>query len=384
MCVFGTDRMRRIGDDVCRIVTWLVVVGVALVGAGDRDVCASPKEFSTAREGVSLAFPRDHGAHPDYQTEWWYYTGQLYDAGKIPFADYPRYGFQLTFFRRASSGVEGMAQEYLAHGAITDVRNQRTFFTARVGGGALGVAGVAQAGLMAWSGDWSADLVGSQHLLRISLPVDAASGGPFSIRLVGTASSPEWPQGKSGYSRKGTCPSCASIYYSVPELRFEANVFRGKESSLESMHGVGWMDHEFMSNSLDRSHQGWDWMGLMFKDGRHLMVFRLRGENGETEYASGTLRGPAGSIELRAGEFSMTPLEWWNSPKTGAKYPIAWRVEVPSQGISTVVAARVPACEIGAEVTAGGPQYWEGPVAAADESVLGYLEMTGYAGKVRL
>nr|NIO42158.1 carotenoid 1,2-hydratase [Burkholderiales bacterium] len=42
-----------------------------------------------------LVFPADHGAHPDYQTEWWYYTGNLQTS------DGRHFGYQFTIFRSA-------------------------------------------------------------------------------------------------------------------------------------------------------------------------------------------------------------------------------------------------------------------------------------------
>ncbi len=365
-------------DTASKIIGLLAVGLLCRVGV----VSAAPSEFSVAKEGALLAFPRDHGAHPDYQTEWWYYTGQLYAEGEEPFVAPPRYGFQLTFFRRATKGVEGFTQEYLAHGALTDIRNQRTSFSSRIGGGGLGVAGVAESTLMAWSGDWAADLIGKSHILRYSLPVRETQGGPTFLRLIGAATSAEWLQGNNGYSRKGRCPSCASMYYSLPGLQLEANLVRAGEA--QELHGVGWMDHEFMSHSLEDSQRGWDWMGLMFRDGRNLMVFRLRDEKGGADYVSGTLRTPSASIQLGAQDLSMTPLQRWRSPESGAEYPVSWRLEIPAHSISVVVSARVPACEVGGEGGASLPRYWEGPVAASDESVIGYLEMTGYSGKVSL
>jgi predicted secreted hydrolase len=348
-------------------------------------VFAAPEEFSVARGGTVLSFPRDHGAHSDYQTEWWYYTGQLYGEGEEPFVTAPRYGFQLTFFRRAAKGIGGFTQEYLAHGALTDIRNKKTFFASRLGGGGLGVAGAAEPTLMAWSGDWAADLVGRNHILRFSLPVASTRGEPGSLRLVGMPTSSEWRQGDNGFSRKGNCPSCASIYYSIPGLQLTASLLRGGE--LQELRGVGWMDHEYMSHSLEKSQKGWDWMGLTFKDGKHLMIFRLRGEKGAADYVSGTLRTASGSIQLGAQDLSMTPLERWRSSESGAEYPVSWRLEIPAHSISVVVSARVSACEVGGEGGQDGEgllRYWEGPVAAADESVVGYLEMTGYSGKISL
>jgi len=366
----------------CLFSELVVMLGlvVVLTGISRGFADTAPGEFSVAREGTPIAFPRDHGAHGSYQTEWWYYTGQLYAPGKKPFVDRPRYGFQLTFFRRANVAGAAFTQDYLAHGALTDIEQQRTFFASRIGGGALGVAGVSESTLMAWSGDWTADLIGRSHLLRYSVPLEPATDGSVQLRIVGMSDYPEWLHGTNGFSRKGPCPSCASIYYSFPALRLEANVVRGHTGGgLEQMHGVGWMDHEFMSRSLDKALTGWDWMGLMFRDGRQLMLFRLRGAEGSSDYVSGSLRGPAGAVQLAPEEISITPLERWRSPQTGTEYPIVWKVELPAHGISTVVSARVPTCEVGGD---GAPEYWEGPVASSDEAVLGYLEMTGYSAKI--
>ena len=52
-------------------------------------------QYRSALPGYHFAFPRDHFSHPDFQTEWWYYTGNLKSA------DGRRFGFELTFFRQA-------------------------------------------------------------------------------------------------------------------------------------------------------------------------------------------------------------------------------------------------------------------------------------------
>jgi predicted secreted hydrolase len=150
------------------------------------------------------------------------------------------------------------------------------------------------------------------------------------------------------------------------------------------------MDHEFMTNSLSESQVGWDWMGLMLQDGRSVMLFRLRDKQGQANFASGTVRSGEESRVLQQADFTLTPLSTWRSAKTGAEYPVEWRVVVPSAGINTVIKARVNPSELGDDSERKSSEknsavrYWEGPVASSDESVLGYLEMTGYAGKVAL
>lgn len=334
--------------------------------------------FRHAQPGYQWSFPRDHGPHNEFQTEWWYYTGHLYREGAEPFRDPPSYGFQLTFFRRAETPRDGARSEYLAHAAVTDIASGVTTFASRKGGALLGAAGANPATLEVWSGDWLAELIGETHLLRFT----PARGEGRAIRLLGSTRLSPWLQGEEGFSRKGTCDTCASHYYSIPRITLSGEV--RDEGHRVPVTGLAWMDHEFMSNTLAPDQVGWDWMGLMLKDGRNLTVFRLRSADGATSYASATIQREGQSSTVRGSNVTLTPGRVWVSPLTGGRYPLEWRVQIPSQAIDLVVKARVDGCEVGEGSSALEPRYWEGPVAADGESAVGYLEMTGYAGKVTL
>ncbi len=366
------NRKRRYGTFVgLALLSVLSCVDVA-VGAPDAAT------FRSAHPGYTWSFPRDHGPHNEFQTEWWYYTGHLYREGAEPFRDAPAYGFQLTFFRRAETPRDGERSEYLAHAALTDISTGVTTFASRKGGALLGAAGANPTTLEVWSGDWLAELIGDSHLLRFS----PARGGSPSLRLLGAQSSPPWLQGEGGFSRKGTCDTCASHYYSLPRLKLSGEVRDG--ARLIPVRGLAWMDHEFMSNTLAPDQVGWDWMGLMLSDGRNLTVFRLRTADRGTSYASASIQQEGSSSTVRGGEITLTPSKEWLSPRSGARYPLEWRVQIPSHGIDLVVKARVPGCEVGDGASELEPRYWEGPVAADGEKAIGYLEMTGYAGRVRM
>jgi predicted secreted hydrolase len=358
---------------------------VALVLGFQAPTPCIADDFTRAGAGFSWSFPKDHGRHEQYETEWWYYTGQLYDQSSAVFKDKPLYGFQLTFFRKGIRKNGVITNEYMAHAAITDLARGETLFSSRLGGGALGLSGVSATSLRAWSGDWSVDSVGNDLWLRLSVP-DAVTKVTRSLRIVAKDAPKPWLQGLAGFSAKGTCQGCASMYYSLPALNLSAQYVEG-ESERELV-GLGWMDHEFMTNSLGESQVGWDWMGLMLRDGRSLMLFRLRDKEGKPNFASGTVRSGEESKVFTESDFTLTPLSTWKSEKTGAEYPIEWRIVVPSAGIDTVIKARVNKSELGEysaqEKKSDAVRYWEGPVASSDESVTGYLEMTGYAGKVNL
>jgi predicted secreted hydrolase len=349
------------------------------------------EDFERAQIGYKWKFPEDHGAHPQYHLDWWYYTGQLYSHASEPFRDKPEYGFQLTFFRKSDRVSGRYVSEYLAHAALTDLARGETYFSSRIGGGALGLATVSSDSLAATSGDWSVDPIGKQLVLRFSVN-QGVSGAPVEIRILTGDLNDIWLQGEGGFSRKASCELCASMYYSIPQIKFTASInglvdSAGRVIDRRNLHGIAWMDHEFMTNSLDPGQVGWDWFGLMLKDGRSLTIFELRNSKGEANFVSASIRNGSESRSLRSNEFSITPLRRWKSAVSGAQYPVEWRILIPSAGIDTVIKARTDSCEVGAqEVSKHGKQkpkgetrYWEGPVAAEDESILGYLEMTGYA-----
>jgi len=340
---------------------------------------AQEQEFARAAPSYAWSFPRDHGRHDGFQTEWWYYTGQLFKPGQEPFRDPPAYGFQLTFFRRGLKSSAGSAERshgYLAHAVLTDVAANTCTISTRRAGGELGIAGAASETLRTWSGDWSAELIGSTHVLRF----DVAQKESAMVRLLATPAGPPLLQGAGGFSKKGACEQCASMYYSLPGLKLTGSI---ATPAPVPVHGLGWMDHEFMTNSLAKGQVGWDWMGLMFRNGRRLTLFRLRRADGGVDFSSGSLSqgDGAATVSLTADDFTLTPGQTWRSSASKGEYPVEWTITIPKHGISATVRARVPSCEL---VDGDGPTYWEGPGGSSDEGVLGYLEMTGYAGDVTL
>ena len=351
-----------------------------LMGLRPLQSCAQSSDaaFRHAQPGYQWSFPKDHSFHEGFQTEWWYYTGHLWSAGSEPFRDAPLYGFQLTFFRRQGDPGNKASDEFLAHAALTDLHSGETKFSSRKGGALLGVAGASPEALEVWSGDWLAELVGKTHVLRFSTGPTASQ----QVRLLGTVESSPWLQGDRGFSKKGACDTCASHYYSVARIPLSGEVRRG--NGVTAVTGIGWMDHEFMSNALAPDQVGWDWMGLMLRDGRSLTVFRLRKQDGSSSFVSANILTNGRAESIPSEQITLTPTNYWTSSDSKGRYPLSWRVEIPGKGIDVVVNARTQRCEIGGGASELEPRYWEGPVASTDESVLGYLEMTGYAEKVRL
>jgi predicted secreted hydrolase len=329
------------------------------------------------------SFPRDLGAHPEYRTEWWYFTGNLTDeAGN-------RYGYQLTFFRHAMRPASGddrsawsVRDLYLAHFTVTDVRRKRFVLDERVSRSGPGLAGAATDGLDVWLLDWSARSDAKSILLH-------ARGDKQEVSLTLKARKPLVLHGENGLSRKGPNRGQASYYVSYTDLATEGFVRTAGAAKPVRVKGTSWFDHEFGSNQLTAEQAGWDWFSLHLSDGRDLMLYLLRRTDGSVEAASsGTIVNPDGTgRHLPLSGLRVDVLDRWKSPHSKAAYPARWRIRIPAERIDLTIAPLLADQEL---VTSASTAvtYWEGAVAgngnAAGHAVTaeGYVELTGYAGKL--
>ena len=339
----------------------------------------SPTGWRAATEGFQFSFPRDHASHPDYRVEWWYYTGNLETK------EGRRFGYQLTFFRTGvvrepdNPSRWAVRDLFLAHFAISDIDQQSFRYFERINRSGIGWAGADTAGYRVWNEEWEAKLDGRDHLLTAADP-------EFSIELRLAPQKGEIIQGVNSISQKGPSEGNASHYYSMTRLNTTGNIT--VKGELFQVTGLSWMDHEFGSSFLEEHQVGWDWLSIQLNDGRELMLFQIRREDGSIDpRSSGTIIDADGrGTHIQFGEFSLAPGEPWRSASSGATYPTEWLVELPGQKIQLRVRAALKDQELRTtESTA--VTYWEGSIAvegtAADTRVRGqgYLEMTGYAGQ---
>lgn len=365
------------------------LVGRGLALALAATLCAAaparpPRNEHGYRHAVPpwrFEFPRDHAAHPEFQTEWWYYTGHLDTEGRT-------FGYELTFFRvgldparRASLSAWAPHTILFAHFALTDIAGRKFRFDERILRPALGMAGADSARYRVWIDDWSAGLAedGRTHRLR-------ARGESFAIDLALGSNQPPAIHGDQGVSRKSAGVGEASHYYSMPWLATTGTV--EVEGRRFTVRGTTWMDHEFGSGRLAASLVGWDWFSLQLDDGRALMLYLLRRKDGGLDPASsGTLIGADGRTRhLPLEAFETRATSRWKSPRTGATYPCGWTVRVPSIALELEVTPELADQEL---VTGGaaGVIYWEGAVRATGRSGgraiggRGYVELTGYTGR---
>lgn len=340
-------------------------------------------QFRVAVSGYKFEFPRDHFAHPEFELEWWYYTGNLFTA------EGRRFGFELTFFRNAlqrdnpTTSPWDVSQLYLAHFAISDIEAQRFLKSERLNRSGPGLAGAALSQAQIWNGNWqvvwqdSANPFGKQSLQAVSK--DA------SIALDLIPAKPPVINGKNGISQKADGPGKASHYITFTRLNATGSLRIGDEEFI--VDGSAWMDHEFSSNSMGDDQAGWDWLSLQLNNGAELMLYRLRKADGSTDpHSAGTFVHADGSQQhLSVEDYSLTPSAFWTSPATGGAYPLRWQIEVPRLNLSLTVTTPLQAQEI-VPTPGRGPTYWEGAVDVVGQDVqgVGYLEMTGYADRLQL
>lgn len=350
-------------------------------------LAASPDEtepgFRLAKPGWVFEFPRDHGSHPDFQTEWWYYTGHLRTEGG------KRFGFEVTFFR-VGAGVPdarlGTAWDlrdlHLAHFALTAISDREFRYYEKLNRSSRYVADAREGDLDVFNEGWSVRSAadGSMRL------VAAAGGDAIDLRLV--AQKPPAIHGSDGISVKAEGEGYASHYYSLSRLEVSGSVT--SEGRRESCTGQAWMDHEFGSATLREYQQGWDWFSIQLDNRNEIMLYVIRRVDGTPDVtSSGSIILADGRvIPLRAEDFSIRARSSWKSPRSGAVYPLDWDIVVKPFDISLRLREVMKDQEL---VTDRSTRitYWEGAVDVTGRfggntvRGEGYVEMTGYDERFR-
>ena len=328
-----------------------------------------------------MRFPADHGPHPGFRNEWWYFTGNLYtDSGR-------RFGFQWTFFRRqqfvtdsdlaVTSSVNNAWEArdlFMAHFALSDIENGQFYFQERFGRPGAGIAGIDTQPLRLWLDDWSLSAAPTS-LFPLALQ---ARDRQRSLQLELQPLKPLVLQGDRGLSQKSAEPGNASYYYSFTRLaasgELQLNGLR------ETVSGTAWLDREWSTSALGAGQVGWDWFALQFDDGYDLMFYQLRRDDGSIDqHSKGIVVDPRGnSAVISSSDMRLEPVRFWQSP-AGSRYPVSWRYQV-EQG-DFLRRGEIHAA-LDAQWLAASVSYWEGAVDVSDDSGkrqgVGYLEMTGY------
>ena len=359
----------------------ILTLSRAGIGQGEGQQVAPTFTYQLALPGRKLSFPADHYSHPDFRTEWWYYTGHLETgAGK-------RYGYQVTFFRFGVRDRQKDMEEpplftdlYMAHFALSDLAAKQFRYRERIHRGYGDRAGAATDRYLVWNEDWRVEGDGKNHEIFVS---DRGTTLQLSLQSL----KPPALHGDNGHSQKGEGEGRASYYYSLTRMRTEGELtIDGRK---EKVRGLSWMDHEFGSNQLRDDQVGWDWFSIQLDNQTELMLYLMRRKDGTVDpYSSGTLVGASGATRHFAREdFRVEVLDRWKSPQSGASYPMGWKVSIPVEEIDLEILPAFPDQEL---ITSRSTRvtYWEGAVGITGTfkqspvTGQGYVEMTGYAGKL--
>ena len=334
--------------------------------------------YRVALPGYRYEFPRDFFAHPEFQTEWWYTTGNLKTS------DGRSFGYELTFFRQAVSrdesqrGAWDVRDLYLAHLALSDLDGGHFYHAERINRAGPGIAGASASDEKVWNGSWCTawNKDGTQSL--------SAQNDDFHFSLKLKSEKPPVIHGENGVSQKAEGAGRASHYFSQTRLATNGTIeLKGKQFDVS---GLSWMDHEFFTHQISAEQTGWDWFSIQLEDKTELMLFILRRKDGTVDpFSAGTYVDATGkSIHLQAADFSLQSLgAVWKSPVTGAAYPIQWNISLPKLGLALVAKTKLAQQEL-TGTTKFAPNYWEGAMefsgtrANAPIRGVGYLEMTGY------
>jgi predicted secreted hydrolase len=339
----------------------------------------SATEWRKALPGWDYQFPRDHSAHPDFKTEWWYFTGHLESTAGA------KYGFQLTFFRQGLIPPEAAAGSksrfvrsgfHFAHFAISDLGREKFHFTQKLSRGAFDEAGNGIPGdpLLAWIDDWQLRLL-DDETFAFRAEVD---GIELDLKLRNTK--PVVLNGENGVSQKAAGAGEATHYYALTRMEGSGSLLIDGEP--QAVTAEAWFDREWGSNQLGVGQVGWDWFSLQLDDGRELMLYQLRNSDGTADsHSAGTLTAKDGTTTyLSQSDFTLTPKRHWKSKRTGGKYPLEWQIKAPNHLLDLSIEAEFDKQELALKPV----PYWEGAVSTSGSHPgRGYLEMTGYAAPLK-
>lgn len=339
-------------------------------------VSAVSGQYRLALPGYHYQFPRDHFNHPEFQTEWWYYTGNLRAS------DGQRFGFELTFFRQGVDREKGnvgpwsVQDLYFAHLALSDLDTHQFLHAERTNRAGPGLAGASLAEGAIWNGNWRSTWRGEEQTLE-------AITEQFQFHLELRSEKPPVLHGENGVSQKAAGTGRASHYISLTRLSTAGQLtLNGRAFAVA---GSSWMDHEFFTHQLDSEQVGWDWMSVQLEDQTELMLFVIRRKDQSFDpYSSGTYVAENGqSTHLTEKEFTLRPEgETWRSTQTSAVYPVRWKITVPRLGVQLEATTPIKSQEFASLALL--PAYWEGAISLDGEKKgtpvhgVGYLEMTGY------
>jgi predicted secreted hydrolase len=374
--------MKQLSKIVAFLFLGLVLMNTV---AAFKVIAGDESDFLSVTGPCNLTYPKDHGPHPGYRTEWWYYAGNLQAESGA------RFGYQLTFFRSQISPSDAQKkwprptsawrtqQIYLGHAAVSDISGKRHLQAEQVARQALGLAGTSETAgdTIIFIKNWRAQIGENTHILK-------AITDAFSYDLILQPAKKPVLHGQAGYSRKGSTPRSASCYYSVTRLISGGTLTVGGKTM--KVEGLTWMDHEFSTAPLEPGIVGWDWFSLQLSDRTEIMLYHFRNEKGGLSPASsGTFIDPSGnSRHLTIDDFSIEVLDQWKSPHSRALYPTRWRLTIFPLSIELNVVANLSDQEMQTSASTG-VTYWEGSVSVSGSAAkrpvkgMGYVELTGYA-----
>jgi predicted secreted hydrolase len=347
-------------------------LAIAIVAAAG----AAEPPYTAVTPGHAIEFPRDFGSHPDFRTEWWYATGWLTTQSGDAL------GFQVTFFRTRPAIDAANPSEFtphqllIAHCALSDPARGYLWQDQKIRRAGLGLARAGESDTDVQIESWTLKRAGDVYAVNVA-------ADEFALHLELAPTQPPLLNGEAGLSRKGAALEAASYYYSLPHLAVRGAIARNGRR--DDVHGEAWLDHEWSSEYLESGAVGWDWIGINFADGGALMAFEIRGANQDRRGAGGTLRSADGAVQAFApGQVRFVPVRSWQSPRTGTRYPVEWRVRAGTRELD--LKPLMDDQENDTRLSTGAI-YWEGAVQAYESghpAGRGYLELTGYQAPLSL
>jgi predicted secreted hydrolase len=288
------------------------------------------ERFSRIPATPEFQFPRDHGSHGEYRTEWWLVTAMVTDEQARSL------GLHLAFFRIglvAETGKHasrwGATELYAATFSISHPVSGKLMERGRLSRAPLGPAGASAAPMEVWVENWQMEQIGGSTQgpdLRVKLDADDVGIHIILENLKPLTTSNE-------FQTQGVRGAAPFQFYMQPRLKVTGTYsFDDRGSTLS---GTGTLEHAWGELPLPGGAVARDRFTVHFDDSRELFCVRLRRVDEQDAASSNCVlfapEVPPRTVSSR--DISLQPDAYWRSERTGKRYPTHWTLEIPSEGI---------------------------------------------------
>jgi predicted secreted hydrolase len=333
--------------------------------------------FPREMKAKPFAFPRDHGPHPDAPLEAWEFSGTLATP------EGRQFGFQWSLFRLGLRPDEPQRKSawatrevYRGLFTVSDEADRRFHSFERFGRAALGLAGSEAVPQRIWLENWTmavSQVPGGTAVFDLS-----AASEDITLRLrLASIKTPVVP-GDGGFLGQGGNNRLRAYFLSRLQAKGSVEINRVSHA----VTGQAWLTRTWGSALPPGGQTALNRYQIQLDDGREIVALQLHRRDDSAEpINSGFWIEKDGHTKLmERDDLKIEATGHWVSAKTGARYPVRWKILLPRERLELDLLPLLEGQEVKAsQRTWSGSVRVTGKIDGSDSvSGSGFVDLSGY------